>query len=315
MAPAPIAGTFPLPVFDPLAAHRSSWSRSPNTNPQSRDHVKAFLRVDFGASRTIQVLPGLSSHLTSYAESMTTPPETMPRHQLERKLRSSRILNVVLGAAAASGLLFGGVQWLAADQDVVTVEADDDSSVGEASYARLKEGDPMAIGAIDAPIVLSEWTDYRCPFCAVYSRDTLPQIVKEYVDAGKVRIEVHDVAFFGEESARAAVAARAAGEQGKYFEFMDAVYQAAPESGHPELPVDELIAFAKAAGVPDLVQFEADMQREDLVEAVRQSTTNAQQLGVTSVPFFAVGGQALSGAQPIQNFREFLDQQLAKQAS
>ena len=71
----------------------------------------------------------------------------------------------------------------------------------------------MAIGAIDAPVVLSEWVDFRCPFCAVFSRDVLPQLVQEYVDEGKVRIEVHDVAFFGDESLRAAVAARAAGEK------------------------------------------------------------------------------------------------------
>lgn len=245
----------------------------------------------------------------------------MPRHLLERKLRSARLLNIVLGVAAVAGLVFGGVQWSAAGDagrahaaEAAAVDAGSESNENVTSHVRLDEGDPMAIGAIDAPIVLSEWTDYRCPFCAVYSRDTLPQILKEYVDAGKVRIEVHDVAFFGDESARAAVAARAAGEQGKYFEFMDAVYQAAPESGHPELPVEELIGFAKAAGVPDLAKFEADMQREDLAAAVQQSTAEAQQLGVTSVPFFAVGGQALSGAQPIENFREFLDQQLAQQA-
>ncbi len=121
----------------------------------------------------------------------------------------------------------------------------------------------MAIGAIDAPVVLSEWIDFRCPFCAVFSRNTMPQLVKEYVDSGKVRIEMHDVAFFGEESVRAATAARAAGEQGKYFEFVSAVYDAAPESGHPELLAEELIEFAKIAGVADLAKFEADMQRED----------------------------------------------------
>lgn len=249
---------------------------------------------------------------------MTLPPEAMPRFQLERKLRRARVLNIVLGAAAVGGLLFGGIQWNAAQSGSATTagaSSDGSAAAGNAgsaalSHVRQIEGDPMAIGEIDAPVVLSEWVDFRCPFCAVVSRDTLPQVVKEYVDAGKVRIEMHDVAFFGDQSVRAATAARAAGEQGKYFEFVKAVYDAAPESGHPELPTEELIAFAKLAGVPDLKKFEADMERQDLIDAVHASTAQAQSLGVTGVPFFAIGDQALSGAQPIEAFRQFIDQQL-----
>lgn len=256
---------------------------------------------------------------------MSTPPEALPRHHLERKLRRSRTLNLVLGTVAIAALLFGGFQWKAASSVAspsatnatgeTSGKGEGSGNAGAASHVRLEADDPMAIGAIDAPVVLSEWVDFRCPFCAVFSRDVLPQLVQEYVDEGKVRIEVHDVAFFGDESLRAAVAARAAGEQGKYFEFLGAVYEAAPESGHPELPTDELIELAKVAGVPDLEQFEGDMQREDLAAAVRQSTERAGQLGVTGVPFFAVGDQAISGAQPIESFRQFLDQQLALSAS
>lgn len=257
---------------------------------------------------------------------MATPPEALPRHELERRLRRSRTLNLLLGALAAAGLVFGGVQWAngqhSADaasggtggdvQPGAAAGPTAEGAIAEASHVRRIEGDPMAIGAVDAPVVLSEWVDFRCPFCAVFSRDTFPQVVQEYVDSGEVRIEMHDVAFFGDESVRAAAAARAAGEQGRYFEFVKAVYDAAPESGHPELPVDELIALAKTAGVPDLERFEADMQRDDLIEAVQQSTAQAQELGVSGVPFFAVGDQAFSGAQPIESFRQFLDQQLAE---
>lgn len=257
---------------------------------------------------------------------MATPPEALPRHELERRLRRSRTLNLLLGALAAAGLVFGGVQWAngqhSADaasggtggdvQPGAAAGPTAEGAIAEASHVRRIEGDPMAIGAVDAPVVLSEWVDFRCPFCAVFSRDTFPQVVQEYVDSGEVRIEMHDVAFFGDESVRAAAAARAAGEQGRYFEFVKAVYDAAPESGHPELPVDELIALAETAGVPDLERFEADMQRDDLIEAVQQSTAQAQELGVSGVPFFAVGDQAFSGAQPIESFRQFLDQQLAE---
>lgn len=265
---------------------------------------------------------------------MPQPPEALPRHELERRLRRSRTLNLALGALAVIGLVFGGVQWAqsgnpqaaqagagqtagtiggAAGGAGDTAAADPGGATGAAGpgVERRIDGDPMAIGALDAPVVLSEWIDYRCPFCAVFSRDTFPTLLEEYVETGKVRIEVHDVAFFGEESARAATAARAAGEQGRYFEYLEAVYDAAPESGHPELPPAQLIELARTAGVPDMARFEADMGRQDLRAAVEQSTQQAQQLGVTGVPFFAAHDQALSGAQPIDVFRSFLDDRLA----
>lgn len=170
--------------------------------------------------------------------------------------------------------------------------------------------DPMAMGDVDAPIVMVQWTDMRCPYCAVFSRDTLPVLVEEYVDTGDVRIEVRDVAFFGDEAP--AVAARAAGNQGMFAEYLSAVYEAAPESGHPELAREQLIAVAEQIGVPDIDKFVTDLDDPEILALVKESTTTAQQLGVNSVPFFVVGNQALSGAQPLDVFREFLDTALAE---
>ncbi|MFT4295166.1 MAG: thioredoxin domain-containing protein [Micropruina sp.] len=184
----------------------------------------------------------------------------------------------------------------------------------ELSIVRRDAKDPAAIGDVNAPVVLLLWTDLRCPFCALFDRDTLPTIVRDYVQTGKVRIEVHPVAFFGEQSGDAAVAAQAAGEQGKFFAFLNAVYAEAPEKGHPELPRQRLIYFAKKAGVPDIKQFTADLGRSDLRQAAQQSTQGAQSLGVNSVPFFVVGNTAVAGAQPIEVFRRFLDDAIEQAA-
>lgn len=186
-------------------------------------------------------------------------------------------------------------------------------SYQDSPLAKRDPDDPLAIGDVDAPIVLLNWTDLRCPFCAAFDRETLPKIVKEYVDTGKVRIETHDVAFFGDASLDAAVAARAAGEQGKFFEYVETLYAAAPESGHPDMPREKLVRFAQEAGVPDLDRFVADLDNKELRKAAEQSTTEAQQVGVNSVPFFVINNSAISGAQPIDKFREFLDDAL-KQA-
>lgn len=260
--------------------------------------------------------------------------------RLEEQLRSSRILNlvlvvisVVLGVAlylsatgatsgergndaaapdaqsAEAGAPSGGESAPNADASSAAPDASDADS-GDATYVRRKQGDPMAIGSIDAPVVLSEWTDLRCPFCALFANQTLPTLIQEYVDTGQVRIEFHDVEFFGDQSRQAAVAARAAGEQGLYVEYLETLYAAAPESGHPDLPRETLLAFARETGVPDLDAFTAALDDATLGDQVDASTSAAQALGINSVPFFVIDGKALAGAQSIDAFREFIDQEL-----
>lgn len=241
---------------------------------------------------------------------MPPPIESLARSELENRYRILRTITIVLCAvliATFGFLLFGNLDSHAASPQA-EVEEDVSETSEQAAIERRVEGDPMAIGDVDAPVVLSEWIDFRCPYCAVYARDTFPSLVQEYVDTGQVRIEVHDMAFFGEESLRAAAAARAAGEQGKYFEFVAAVYEAAPETGHPELPEEQLVGFAEAIGVPDIDKFRSDMNSDELRSAVQQSTEVGSQLGVTGVPFFVVNGKGLSGAQPIDTFRQLIEQ-------
>jgi protein-disulfide isomerase len=253
----------------------------------------------------------------------TNSPAPKPVHPLARKLRFARILNVVLGAVAAFLLVVviaqsvpGTGQAAVGGATRTQPPAAEETGAGAAGAAGSElatrdPNDPLAIGDVDAPVVLVEWADFRCPFCAVVTNQTLPTIFEEYVDAGLVRYEFRDVAFFGDESVDAAVAARAAGEQGRFPEYLAVVFAAAPEKGHPDMPREKLIGFAAEAGVPDLEKFEQDLDRADLRDAVLASTDAAQKLGVTSVPFFVAGDQAIAGAQPIENFRALLDEQLA----
>lgn len=178
--------------------------------------------------------------------------------------------------------------------------------------SRRIEGDPTAMGAVDAPVVMIEYADYRCPFCSVFARDTLPALVEEYVADGRLRVEWRDLPLFGEDSVAAAVAARAAGEQGRFWEYHHVVAEAAPNSGHPDLPREKLIEFATAAGVPDVAAFTTALDSPELLAQVQADQAEAQSLGVPSTPTFLIGGGAVVGAQPIENFRTAIDTALAE---
>lgn len=256
------------------------------------------------------------------------PVEALDRRILERRYRLLRNLVVLLVALV---VVLGGVSisQLVQLQEMKRAAGEQTGPVGSASTGagsgaeagapaeagscpapeRRDPADPMALGDIEAPVVIAEWTDFRCPYCGVFSRDTLPVLIEEYVETGKVRLEVHDVDFIdGEVSARVAVAARAAGEQDRYFEYLFEVYDAMRQD-RPAITDELLLDYAERAGVRDLARFAADLDDPELREAVRASSEQAKQLGVGSVPFFAdtEGCGVLQGAQPFEEFRDFLD--------
>lgn len=174
------------------------------------------------------------------------------------------------------------------------------------SLPRRKASDPTARGKVDAPVVMIVWSDYRCPFCAKWATTTLKDL-QPYVDSGSLRIESRDLVLFGEESQLAAVAARAAGNQGKYWEFHDAVFAAAPASGHPTIKKADVLAFAKTAGVPDLAKFSKDLSSNSLDAAVTADTNEARQLGISGTPFFLINTTPINGAQPTEAFVQAIE--------
>ncbi|WP_078354029.1 thioredoxin domain-containing protein [Mycobacteroides chelonae] len=176
------------------------------------------------------------------------------------------------------------------------------------SLARLHTNDPMALGPTDAPVVLVVYSDYRCPFCAKFSRDTEPQLVERYVNTGKLRIEWRDLPIFGAQSVQAAKAGRAAAEQGRFWEFNRTVYRHAPDRGHAELTDEVLLERAREAGVPDLPRFQAAVAGDRLLPAVQQDIQEAVAIGASSTPVFVINDQPVVGAQPLDVFVSVIEQ-------
>lgn len=253
---------------------------------------------------------------------MPQPIESLDRPTLERRYRRVRVAAVLLGATALFlGVALGTEGFRGAPGGAASANPSDSTAeAGQQTQCPVEDRrdakDPRALGAVGAPIVLHEWTDFRCPYCGAFSRDTLPVLISEYVDTGKVRLEIHDAALVGgDNSVLIAAAARSAGAQGKYFEFYDAVYQAAAKQteSHAEFDVAALTQLAQTAGVADIAAFTASVESGEFEEAVRAETQEAQQLGVTGVPFFATTGcgKVVSGAQSIDAFRASLDEAIA----
>ncbi len=181
--------------------------------------------------------------------------------------------------------------------------------------SRRVANDPTALGEVDAPVVLIEYADYRCPFCGLFSRETLPPLMEKYVKSGDLRVEWRDLPVFGAQSSETAVAGRAAGKQGKFWEFNKAAFALAPERGHADLPRERLLQLAQEIGVPDMTQFEADLDSKELQQAVATDAREAAALGATGTPTFLVNDTPLVGAQPLATFEKAIDSALKKAAA
>ena len=182
-----------------------------------------------------------------------------------------------------------------------------------AEVHRRDEADPFAMGAVDAPVVMTMFSDFECPFCARYAQDTQPNLTADYVDAGLLRIEWNDSAGTPA-AAQAAQAGRAAAAQGKFWEFQDAAFDAAVAkgNGHPEFTVDELVEIARTAGVEDVDLFKKQLEDGTWEKPVQEANAYAQSIGVQGTPQFIIGTTPISGALPEQTFRDNIELELMK---
>ena len=162
--------------------------------------------------------------------------------------------------------------------------------------------DPRAKGDVNAPVVMVIYSDFACPFCTRFAREVEPQL-DDLVKNGTLRIEWRDLAQVTQTSSLAAQAGIAAGKQGKFWEFHDAVYAAADPQDHPAYTEDSLVEFAKQAGVPDLERFRADMVDATTAQAVAEANQHAYSLGIKGTPFFIVNDAVINGYRPADYVR------------
>ncbi|MBM4793392.1 thioredoxin domain-containing protein [Streptomyces sioyaensis] len=172
--------------------------------------------------------------------------------------------------------------------------------------SRRADGDPLAVGKKNAPVVLVEYADYQCSFCGRFTRETQPELIKKYVDAGTLRIEFRNFTVFGADSERAARASWAAGQQGKFWQLHDALYAKTRKGA--ALAEDKLVGLARSSGVDDLDKFRADMKSADADKALKKDQDEGYQLGVQSTPSFLVNGRPVAGAQPLAVFSQAIEE-------
>ena len=161
------------------------------------------------------------------------------------------------------------------------------------------EGRPQR-GADDAPITIVEFTDYECPFCGRYIRDTYPALLAEYGDRMKYVVRNFPLSSIHPNARKAAEAAECAFDQGRFWEYHDALFQ-----NQGALDVPSLKAYAEELGL-DVETFSTCLDSGAKREVVAADHRDALAHGVNGTPTFFVNGRMLVGAQQLAAFEALL---------
>jgi len=177
-------------------------------------------------------------------------------------------------------------------------------------------GDKPLKGGSSPKLILVEFTDYECPFCGQYVRDTFPHILKQYIDKGAIQYAVIDLPLpMHSKAAKAAEASHCAGEQGKYWEIHELMMSKQESLG-------DLSSYAVSLNL-DIAKFEECVKGSRYADVVQRSVALAQKLGVNAVPGFIIGRvnssnpgkvtgiSMIQGAAPFANFQMEIDAALA----
>lgn len=168
-------------------------------------------------------------------------------------------------------------------------------------------------------MTIVEFSDYQCPFCRRHSSQVLPELVKEYVKTGKVRYVFRDfpIASIHPQAHRLHEAAHCAGDQGRYWEMHDRLFE---DSQRTE--AKDLAARARVLGL-DVQRFERCVAGGVHAARVRQGVADGENARVRGTPTFFVGvtepdgapmrpQRLIVGAQPYSAFKQAIDGLLAE---
>ncbi len=183
---------------------------------------------------------------------------------------------------------------------------------------KISMDDDPIIGNADAPITIIEFSDFQCPFCARFHVQTLPLLLEEYIEEGKVKLVFRDfpIQSIHPNALPASVAAECANEQGKFREMHDILFENQNEWNKKDT-TEVMTLFSQYAAEIQLEQerFDSCLISAKYIEEIRNDLEDGRDYGVSGTPGFFVGNDEigyveLKGAQPFDSFKKIIDAQL-----
>jgi protein-disulfide isomerase len=170
-----------------------------------------------------------------------------------------------------------------------------------ASNPKSLIGNSPTKGSPDQKIVMIEFSDFQCPFCSK-ANNTVKQFMEKHKDRVTLAYKHFPLTRIHPQALPAAKAAWAAQQQGKFWEFHNALFEQQDKLGE-----DLYLTTAKKLNL-NVEQFNRDRASQGATEAIEKDQKLAQSLGLDGTPFFIINGKTFSGAVDLSEMEAVLDQ-------
>lgn len=172
----------------------------------------------------------------------------------------------------------------------------------------LKVGHLPAEGNENAKVTIVEFSDFECPFCGRFYTDTLPQIRKDYIETGKVKLYYrHYPLPFHPKAVPLAHASECANDQGAFWKMHDKIFE--NNSTVANLTDGDFKQWGADLGL-DTVTFNNCYDNKTHQKEIDEDNAAGSAVGVSGTPTFYVNGKQLVGAQPYSAFKAVIDEAL-----
>ncbi|WP_265109900.1 DsbA family protein [Halosolutus halophilus] len=181
-------------------------------------------------------------------------------------------------------------------------------------------GKPI-MGSPEASIEIYYWTDFQCPFCERFERETLPDLVRDHVEPGDVRVAFVALPYFGADSMTAAVAGKCVWDQvhdadpSAYWDWHTAIFDEQGEKNSGWAATENLLEYTRSVPGVDADALESclDDRRSAFEDEIEADAEQARSFGISGTPTFVVfnpeaeAAGTLTGAQPKERFDEAIE--------
>lgn len=234
---------------------------------------------------------------------------------------SSQSLGIPI-AIVVAGALIAGALYFGQSKSGAPVTGEPTPSV-DIKDVKIGAGDPY-IGNANAPVTLAYWSDFQCPFCKAVEtggvagidiEPSLPTLITDYVDTGKLRIVFKDFPFLGEDSITAALYEHAVWEMypDKFYTWREAMFKAQDDEGDQGFGDEEsILTLIKTIPGMDGNALKAKVaaEKDAYMELISADRDEGAKFGINGTPGFITGKQLIPGAVSLPTFTTAIDAQL-----
>lgn len=219
---------------------------------------------------------------------------------------------LTVGVLLATGSLEPGFAASATPSPSGPVAASADPSASgdpETSTPPVAEGRTQ--GDPGAAITIEIWADFQCPYCGLSAKGVEPEVVRQYAGSGQAQVVYRDFAFLGAESYDAAVAARCAGDQGRFWHYHDLLLASQQGENQGAFARERLLNLGDFAGL-EATAFEACLDDPAIRAEVEAETAAGRSVGISSTPTWRIvgpgGAVMVTGLKPITEIEAAFEQ-------